>query len=264
MNSRPLVLLDTSLQIERLMGAAIHRRAIEEQLATAAYHFVTSNYVFMEFQRSLLADYVRVYNTLRQYPVWEEAAYALRSGPLAYRSRALGRCSQILVQIMSLSQTNPDYALSLLKATIKYDLSARFWHRVEPLPDPIRCDLVAVGVRSHTTQRLTVADSCRKEQAACHLPDFLADHRVELQTIAAYLAAHPQVVKEQTRLERLVRTVIDDPRTALGQSSCWPLGDIIIALQALPDAQIWTIDADFQALAQALGLSLYAPALEKK
>ena len=93
----------------------------------------------------------------------------------------------------------------------------------------------------------------------CHLPDFLADHRTDLQTIAAYLTAHPQAVKEQVRLERLVRMVIDDPRAALGHSSCWPLGDVIIALSALPNAQIWTIDADFQPIAQALGLALYAP-----
>lgn len=263
MNSKPLVLLDTSLQIERLMGAAPKRRAIEEHLRTADCHFVTSAYVYMEFQRSLLADYVRVYNTLRQHSVWEEAAYALRSGPLAYRPRALGRCLQILVQTLSFSQTKHEHALSLLKATIKYDLPARFWFHVEPRPDLIRCDLVAAGVTLQANQRFTIADRCRKEEAACHLPDFLADHRPELQTIAAYLAAYPQAVKEQARLERLLRIMIDDPRAALGQASCWPLGDVIIALQALPSARIWTIDADFRPLAQALGLALYEPSGER-
>ena len=95
----------------------------------------------------------------------------------------------------------------------------------------------------------------------CHLPDFLADHRTDLQTIAAYLIAHPQAVKEQVRLERLVRMVIDDPRAALGQSSCWPLGDVIIALSAVPAGAIWSLDADFQPLTQALGLTLYRPTL---
>lgn len=258
MNSKTVVLLDTSIQIERMMGTLAKQEALETHLALKSHRFVSTQYVFMEFQRAVLADYVRVYHALLQHRNWEDAAYALRSGPLAYRTRALGRCLHILTQIMSSSSLRPAHALEALQLHIQFELPVRFWRQVEPLPDPIGCDLVAAGIKRHA-QRFTVADSCRKEQAACHLPDFLADHRVELQTIAAYLVAHPQVVKEQARLERLVRTVIDDPRSALGQSSCWPLGDIIIALQALPDTQVWTIDADFQPIAQALGLSLYRP-----
>jgi hypothetical protein len=260
MNSNAVVLLDTSIQIERMMGALAQQEMLESHLALKAHRFVSTHYVFMEFQRAVLSDYVRVYHALLQHRNWEDAAYALRSGPLAYRARALGRCLHILTQIMSASSLRPAHALETLQLHIQFELPARFWRQVEPLPNAIGCDLVTAGVKRHA-QRFIIADSCRKEEATCHLPDFLADHRVELQSIAAYLVAHPQVVKEQTRLERLVRTVIDDPRTALGQSSCWPLGDIIIALQALPDAQVWTIDADFQPIAQALGLSLYRPEL---
>lgn len=259
MNSSPRVFLDTSIQLERLIGATTQQHAIEQQIATADFQFVTSAYVYMEFQRALLADYGRVYNTLLHYPLWHEAAYALRSGPLGYRPRALGRCLQILIQIVTMSQMDHGHALSLLKAAIQYDLPNRFWQHVERYPDPIDCDLVTAGVKMHTDQRCTIADRCRKEEATCHLPDFLADHRIELQTMAAYLAAHPQAVKEQARLERLVHMVIDNPRAALGQSACWPLGDLIIALQALPAASIWTIDADFSPIAQALGLALYTP-----
>ncbi len=262
MNSKAVVLLDTSIQIERMMGTLAQQEALETHLALKSHRFVSTQYVFMEFQRAVLADYVRVYHALLQHGNWEDAAYALRSGPLAYRSQALGRCLHILTQTISASSLRLAHALETLEVHIQFEMPARFWRQVEPLPDPIDCDLVAAGIKRHG-QRFTIADSCRKEQATCHFPDFLTDHRAELQSIAAYLAAHPQVVKEQARLERLVRTVIDDPRAALGQSSCWPLGDIIIALQALPDAQVWTIDADFQPIAQALGLSLYMPVLDK-
>lgn len=165
----------------------------------------------------------------------------------------------MLTQIMDASSLRTDHALAALQLQIQYELPAHFWRHIQPIGDSIHCDLIGVGVKFHANQRFTIADSCRKEHATCHLPDFLADHRAELQTIAAYLAAHPQVVKAQARLERLLSAGIDDPRAALGQSACWPLGDLIIALQALPDASIWTIDADFQPIAQALGLALYAP-----
>jgi len=64
MNSRPAVFLDTSIQIERFVGPAGNRQLIEQQLALPAFHAVTSHYVLMEFQRSVVADYVRVYNQI--------------------------------------------------------------------------------------------------------------------------------------------------------------------------------------------------------
>jgi hypothetical protein len=260
MNSKVIALLDTSIQIERMMGSMAQQDKLEVYLSLTPHRFVSTNYVFMEFQRSLLSDYVRVYNALLQHKDWDNTAHALRSSSLAYRPRALGRCLHILTKVMSASSLHLDHALELFQLQIQYELPSHFWRHVEPLTDAIGCNLVTAGVNLQTNQQFTIADRCRKEEATCYLPDFLAGHRSTLQTIVTYLAAHPQVMKDQIRLERLLHTVIDDPRAALGQTSCWPLGDVIIALQALPAAQIWTIDADFQPIAQALGLSLYVPA----
>ncbi|MCE7980694.1 MAG: hypothetical protein DYG89_05835 [Caldilinea sp. CFX5] len=169
----------------------------------------------------------------------------------------------ILTHTLQASFLDTTVALDVLQTQIQDELPKRFWRHVQPIADPIHCDLVVAGIQLHANQQFTIADRCRKELAACHLPDFLADHRTELQAIAAYLVAHPRVVKGQARLERLLRMIIDEPRAALGQASCWPLGDVIIALQALPHAQLWTIDADFQPFAQALGLALYTPPLNR-
>lgn len=263
MNSKPLIFLDTSVQIERLLGSLSQRQAIEQHLAIADCTFVTSTYVFMEFQRAVLADYANVYNTLYAHPVWEETAQVLRSGKMAYRPRALGRCMQILTQAMTLSKMDCEVALSLLKATIRYDLPGRFWQHVTRLPDPITCDLVVKGVKFQGDNQCIVGESCRKEDAACHLPDFLSQHQAVLQNIIAYLKTQPHAIKQQERVARLLQNVIADPHAALGQSACWPLGDIIIALQALPHASIWTSDSDFQPIAQAIGLPLYTLTSDK-
>jgi len=60
------------------------------------------------------------------------------------------------------------------------------------------------------------------------------------------------------RIEQLLANVIEDSRSALGQSTCWPLGDIIIALQVPSGAMLWTLDKDFEPLATALGIQLYS------
>lgn len=96
-----------------------------------------------------------------------------------------------------------------------------------------------------------------KETATCHLPDFLAQHQPELCTIHDYLTAHPNAVKDQSRVERLLAAAIENPRTALGQASCWPLGDVIIALQVPENATLWTLDSDFAPLLTAVGRRLY-------
>jgi hypothetical protein len=138
-------------------------------------------------------------------------------------------------------------------------LRDRFHHRVTLLPDPIGCDLVTAGVARQPDGTYTVSDTCRKETATCHLPEFLTAHQPELRAVADYLAAHSQAVKEQPRLEHLLAAVLADSRAALGQSACWPLGDVIIVLQTPPDVALWTLDPDFEPLTEALGLALYEP-----
>lgn len=80
MNSEMVVFLDTSIQIERIIGNKTRQAQIEQELKNPAHQFVTSSYVFMEFQRSLWADFVYVYNLMQQHTDWQTIAYRLRSG----------------------------------------------------------------------------------------------------------------------------------------------------------------------------------------
>lgn len=127
------------------------------------------------------------------------------------------------------------------------------------MPDPIHCDLLNRGINQQPDGAYQVADSCRKETATCALPEFLTEQRTRLSSIAEYLKAQPKVIKEQSRLADLLGVVQNNAKAALGQASCWPLGDVIITLQVPTDAAIWTLDDDFRSLAAAVGLRLYAP-----
>lgn len=157
------------------------------------------------------------------------------------------------------SHLDHERALDFVELQVTQSLPEDFWWQVTPLPDPIACDLVQSGLRVQPDGQCAIAATCRKETAACHLPVFLNQHRNRLHTLAAYLKAHPRSIKEQARVERLLAAVITDPQAALGQAACWPLGDVIIALQVPANASLWTLDADFQPLVEALGLRLYTP-----
>lgn len=87
----------------------------------------------------------------------------------------------------------------------------------------------------------------------------MTEQREKLLAIAEYLTAHPKCIKQQDRVELYLAKVLADPQAVLGQSTCWPLGDIIIAIQVPDDAMVWTLDSDFAPLVSALGLQLYKP-----
>lgn len=262
MNPKPRVFLDTSVQVERLISLNQRRVAIEQIIASHENNFVTSHYVWMEFQRSVVANYVYVYNQVAQDQDWETIAYHLRAGNRSYRPRALGHCFQILTKVIDLSERNRHRALDFLRLHITQDLPRRFWRNVTPLEDQIVCDLVTIGVAREQTGLFSVADTCRKERAACHLPAFLHKEQSRLQTLTDYLKANPKSIKDQPRVERLLTAILQDNRAGLGQSACWPLGDLFILLQVPPDAMVWSFDADFQVLAEVLALKQYSVSIQ--
>ncbi|MEZ4860727.1 MAG: hypothetical protein R3C14_05445 [Caldilineaceae bacterium] len=253
------VFLDTSIQVERILGAKQKQVEIEHHLATSGYQFVTSHYVFMEFQRSVISDHVHVHNQIRKYKDWEETANQLRSGTRTHRPRSLVRSMQIFTRTLVVSQMQREIALSLLKIQIERNLAKRFWRYVNPIPDLVHCDLVAKGSSRGVNGEFITADSCRKATAACNLPHFLAQQQPQLYTIANYLATCPQCIKGQMRVEHFLSAAINNPQDILGQTACWPLGDMIIALQVPTGARLWTLDADLAAFTSALGMTLYEP-----
>jgi hypothetical protein len=255
------IFLETSVQIYRIVAERTAQEQIETQIRALAPNVYTSNYVWMEYQRTVVADYAHIHRLMITHRTWGKVIAQLLVGQRSFRPQAALRCSQILGLLHEESNGDWRFALRLIEQALRIQLRERFWMQVTPLSDPIGCDLVVLGSRRQTDNTFTVATTCRRESAGCHLPQFLTEQHAKLQTIADYLDAHPRVIKNQAKVERLLANVLHDPRTALGQSACWPLGDVLIALQVPPDTALWTRDPDFKSLATALNIPLYTPPL---
>lgn len=249
-----MLFLDTSVQVERVLSEPHLLETIEEQLSSPNSQGVSTAYVWMEFQRTVLDDYAHIHSIMNKHEGWGATITHLLDGPRSFRSRAAVRCTKIIGRLYHQSYQDWAFARDLIKEQIRTGLQDHFWQNVTALPDPILCDLVKTGVVYQSTGLYSVAATCRKEQAACHLPEFLRQQQTKVSAIVDYLAAHANVIKEQDRVMQLLAALMRDPRAALGQGACWPLGDLIIALQVPPDAVVWTLDADFAALTTALGL----------
>ena len=259
-DAKPRVFLDTSIQITRILGTIAKRQQIgqilEHEIAAC-----TTAYVYMEYQRTLVADFAHVHRVLQQKGNWGDAVAEVASGARLFRPRALARVNRILGETLNRSHLDVEKGLLLLTIYLEYRLQTLFWQHVTPLDEAIECDLVRNGVVLQPDVSYQVAATCRKETAACHLPTFLHEQRSKLQVINEYLAVHPNVIKDQPRVEQLLRAVLHNPRNALGQTSCWPLGDVIILLHVPADCAVWSLDPDFTPLATALGLQVYSPTL---
>ena len=252
------VFVETSIQVARLLGTQNQRTSIEQTLQQSQFNFVTSHYVYMEYQRTVISDFAHVHQSFQRAKTMGEAMQLIFSGSRSFRPRSLVRCGQIASliygeqEVVSLRE-----ATALLDLYLKRLLSRIFWHYLQPIEDRIHCDLNQSGTQQLPDQTFRVADRCRKEMAGCALPEFLAKNQSRLQFLAAFLSENPRSIKDQTRVEQTLVAVLRDSANALGQVACWPLGDIIIALQVPMDALLWTQDHDFATLCSALNIERF-------
>lgn len=255
--SEQLIFVETSIQIQRILADISQQGLLQQRMQSLAPRLCTTNYVWMEFQRTVVADLAHIRQLMSVYQSWSRLIRHLLTGQRAFRSRSAVRCTQLVSNLYESSAGEWGYAFMLCDELLQEELEAQFWYNVNPLPDLISCDLVTQGIVRNPDDRYVVADSCNKETAACFLPNFLTKNIDKLRAIDAFLTERPSAMKDQARIQRLLSTIIENPRQALGQNSCWPLGDIIIALQVPDDAAVWTLDADFAPIVDALGLDLY-------
>lgn len=253
----PYVFLDTSIQVARVLGVARRRQHIEEVI-TNEMQACTSSYVYMEYQRTVIADFAYVHQILQKTSNWGDAIARVATGNRPFRPRSLVRVNQILGETANRSYLDIEKGLLFLQTYLDYRLHDLFWNRVVPLRDNIQCDLLTLRVTQQVDSSYQVADSCRKEAATCSLPDFLTEKRPQLKAIAEHLHVRPGIIKDQTRVEQLLSTIQRNPQSALGQASCWPLGDIIILLHVPSDCAVWSFDSDFAPICQALGLRIFS------
>lgn len=67
--SQPIVFLDTSIQIQRTLALPEQASPIEAQLRLPTVKAVTSSYVWMEYQRTVIADYAYLQRLGSRWPL---------------------------------------------------------------------------------------------------------------------------------------------------------------------------------------------------
>jgi len=88
----PVVLVETTIQVARIVAAPQCKARINRLLTSATTRYVTTGYVLMEYQRSLIADFAHVHHAFHQARTMGEALRQVFRGRRTFRARSLVRC----------------------------------------------------------------------------------------------------------------------------------------------------------------------------
>lgn len=239
--------LDTTIQLSKLFAPYPVRERIRRRLEE--HPCVVSRYVRMEYMR-WLDPCVALHQLLRKEIVHDPATALseVQARTLLVFGRRRNKMLSILTWLHRYSSGDARIALLRLENLIEYELADLFDVHVTELPDPIACPLMDLrAVREDDEFHLEPDIPYRKGRMPCHIVEFLAEHRTELQALAEALAT------DYPKIAAACRRVLADPNEAQG-STCKTLGDVIIALQTPENAILYTTDASFDIICPTLGI----------
>ena len=253
------IFLETSIQIERIFGPLKRREQIRDVLVDATVF--TSSYTFMEFRRTVLQAVAHVLTLVRQMQCDGENIIDLselmrkvaRGRWIRFSVRTIQRVILVLSDIISAFPTpflESNTLIDYLELQLNWRLKELFFEDVSEYIICTDCDLVRpdVPVGDYMQSRL----SCNAKIATCALVSFLSQHQERLHSLEKALAAAPTDEISPRTLAALKR-INADVTKALGERTCWSLGDVIIALETPDDAYIYTTDRHFDLICHVLG-----------
>ncbi|MBU1662545.1 MAG: hypothetical protein KKD28_13850 [Chloroflexi bacterium] len=249
------VFIETTVQIDRVLGGDETKATIEARLLNQ--NVITSTYVLMEFNRTVMDDFIAIHAAVSAERRLGDALLRLHQSDRRFRPRSLDRCLRIWGLLLNQLEEEPfsrEKLLEILEICIEQLLPQRFMAGVGQLLDATDCDLPKDNPHFEE-DRYHLRATCRKETARCRLPDFLHENHTVLETLQSRLLKSSE--PELQLVGKTIAAVKDDWQIARGQKNCWRMGDLIIVLETPQDAAIYTTNhKHFKPLCAAIGKQL--------
>lgn len=241
--------LETSIQITRICG--YHKNKKEINSAIQDNPLYTSNYVLMEFKRSLLNSFITFYSILKEE---EEVAEAFQRYSMTYRPREAKRWFNITGWLIkegcSIDEYNREELLRKLETMIEWQLIHEFKKDITFVEDNINCDIYHLEPQDQANnyQDFAQAFSCRRGIAKCLLPIFI-ERFDEFLMIIAKSSSEEKYMKE---IKSLCQDIVREPTMIQGKINCSKLADLIIYLECPPEYLLLTFDRDYEQINDVL------------
>lgn len=255
MSNLTRVFLDTTIQIERVVGMRVRQAKIAQDLA--GVQTITSSYVLGEYLRTLVQDAIVLYNLIQTteqlYDVETKMAQMLNK-------RSASRCLLLWASLHRAGVYERNRIVRTLQNFIEYNLVDSFMLGIDQLLDTTACGLARERpqLRGDIYQ---LRAQCTRQVKECGLTAWLQEHRSAVHLLADGLHNHNEPAL--ARMGELCRGILAEPDLARGRNCTWYLGDLVIALELPTDALLYTTNRrHFEPLCRLLGKQLYEPGNE--
>lgn len=262
--SKPLLFLDTTIQIERVISHAQRRNQLQETLLP--YRLITSTYVLGEFLRTLVKDAIQLYQRIEKFTHLDEVITDLGQHP---NKREASRMMLILGTLLRSSRAAPStfdaqtrlQVQDRLARYIDFGLLDHFFSGMDEIIDSTQCGLArerpsTALLSDGTTFVYQLRSQCVRHVRECDLAERMQTWRPQLKALAGRLA--PENDPVLFRMGELAQKVSEDPVCARGRNCTWYLGDLVIALELPVDVPLYTTNVrHFAPILAVLGKKLH-------
>lgn len=263
--SKSALFLETTIQIERIVGDRTRQRALHTELAN--YRLVTSTYVLGEYLRTLVKDAVQLHRLVAQQTHLDEV--------ITYLGRHLNKreASRMMLILGAMLRSgraaepkqDAQARLDLLDRLSRYieiSLLSHFMAGIDEVLDSTQCGLARERPQSYLVSpdnipSYRLRSQCVRHVRECDLAERLEQWRPELKALAVGLALETDPVL--VRMGELAEQILDKPVLARGRNCTWYLGDLVIALELPAAMPLYTTNQrHFAPLLTILGKKLHS------
>lgn len=241
--------LETTVQIDRVIGTDARRRAI--RASTRNRPLCTSGHVLGEFNRTLIRDAIIFRDLLRTSPDVGDAVKRLPS----FIPRRTKRTVDLLASLGF--DNDKQLTLERLEMFIEWRGHDHFWDSIADHTSEVGCVL-----QSWTSEPDGNGDydldglKCLKNRPpSCKVMPFIERNREALESLVASgkQSNRDNVVSAANAFEGILA---GDDVPYGEKSNCYRISDTLIALEAPDEAEIYSTDGDVKIICEILGKDL--------
>lgn len=242
--------LDTTIQYYRVFSHSSVKQALLGLLSQ--YQVFVSRYVLYEFKRTLIKAVITFYTYVCEEKTIDDA---LDRAGRTFSGREKTHFINILRELIknpNIAEGNKDQLLTRLRRMFEWELLDIFEDGVSYIPDHIRCTPSKADPKEGM-DRFIRQLHCRKDWNQCNLPKFMELKQKRLKRLTDLSkSSEYKGDKAFQNLAFLCGKVLDDFNQCKGDN-CKTLGDLIIALEVLPEHILLTSNVcDFKSICEAI------------
>jgi len=260
LTTKPSLFLDTTIQIERVVGSRARQAALQRELAN--YRLITSTYVLGEYLRTLVRDALYLHRLVLEQQHLDDVATAIAQH---VNKREASRMLLLWANVCREGIYGREHIADQLELYVTGGLVRRFTFGLETLLDATGCGLareratpVTVGGVPDAPDHYRLRAQCTRRVQECALAERLVEWQEHVRRIGAGLrdSEEPALRQAATLAEQLLA----DPSLARGRNCTRCLGDVVIALELPLDVPLYTTNRrHFAPLLGILGKQLHMP-----